>query len=560
MKKNILYSVLLIVFALGLHGCSCSPVSKNTDNAAPGLYLSQFSVFEGNSGAKVSVNFSVTLQRENSDEITVAYAVLAIDPTGRTAEEIADFAVVDDADNSGPNTDVIATSGTITFAAGGSDEIQASLDLIGDTVYERNEIFQIVLSAASAGVTIVDGSIEAVIKNDDAVPVVTMAADKTSIAEVFDGGFLGGTTSVALNNADLIFTLDRPSGVDTKLSLSTQMLQGAAVGNADFRIDYFFVQGGTTLYLNDPVVIPAGDTTAVVTVAVVDDGVAEGDEGFQLTLLDPIDATLDTAVGANKIQFTLADNDSGIATKISKVNDTGLIELISVSAGLTPAQNDETDAKKGLDNTLPIADDGRVGFDYTRYDTSGAETTAVFAYGDTMVPWECVKDNVSGLVWEVKALSGVRSSAHKYTWYDPNTATNGGDRGEQGNDICVAGSSLLNECNTAYYAADVNQTKLCGMTGWRLPTIDELRTLVDYGIESGPGVGQRVVSYDTDYFAADVTGANFTWSSTTDAQSTSRARTMRFLTPSSEESRDKGNPTFHVIRLVNDSLLTSQQP
>jgi len=204
---------------------------------------------------------------------------------------------------------------------------------------------------------------------------------------------------------------------------------------------------------------------------------------------------------------------------------------------------------------------------YTTFGSDGAEVDANVVYNDEMgdnMPWSCVRDNVTGLLWEVKTRgnTGVRSESQSYYWFDPNYSTNGGFRGEAGNDVCSA-NNLDNGCNTSYYVADMNHIRLCGMTGWRLPTVEELRGLVDYGVTSDtstPGVPEEdisLVAYDTDYFIGDVTGISFTWSSTTDTNSPERARIIQFRTPSFEESRIKDKSFNAGIRLVNDSLLST---
>ena len=561
MQKNILISILLTVFTLGLYGCSCSQSSKASHNLAPGLYLSKLSVLE-DSSAEAVIRFTVKLERENSEEVTVNYAITAIDPDGRSAEEIADFAIVG-ADTIDPEVDVVSNTGTITFVSGGSSEVQTEVEIVADTIYEHDESFLITLSAASAGVNIVQASIEAVIVNDDSIPVISMDTPTYTIAEAFSGiGFAAGVPSDPLSNAELTFTLDAVSRVDASVIVSGLGLVTETTNAAGHQIDYILVQGTDVLYLNRPVVIPAGDTSVVISVKAIDDGLAEGTEGFQLTMGATIDTVFDRTNNKHKVSFLVTDND--VITKVSPVNDTGLLQIVF---WLTAANEAEVDANHGVDSTLPAKiGGGRAGFDYSRYDTNGnlvasAEPNYFNADGKEVVPWECVKDNVSGLVWEVKALFGVRYVGHNYFWYDPNEATNGGNEGASGYGICVAGSSLLKECNTSYYVAEMNKAKLCGMTGWRLPTIEELRTLVDYGISAGndEALGQRDITYDTAYFAGDVLASKFTWSSTTDAQSPSRARTIRFRTSSFlEESRSKGSSSFATIRLVNDSLLLAQ--
>ena len=72
---------------------------------------------------------------------------------------------------------------------------------------------------------------------------------------------------------------------------------------------------------------------------------------------------------------------------------------------------------------------------------------------------DCVKDNSTGLIWEGKTTSGPRASS--------NAHTNFGDK--RNGDV-------------SEYASTVNATRLCGFTDWRLPTKDELTSLVVSGV------------------------------------------------------------------------------
>lgn len=83
---------------------------------------------------------------------------------------------------------------------------------------------------------------------------------------------------------------------------------------------------------------------------------------------------------------------------------------------------------------------------------------------------ECVRDNVTGLIWEQKTNDGgLRDKDNTYTWYNPNNRTNGGHAGYE-----YAGK------NTHEYIRQLNAQNYCGYHNWRLPTSAELDSIVDY--------------------------------------------------------------------------------
>ncbi len=177
------------------------------------------------------------------------------------------------------------------------------------------------------------------------------------------------------------------------------------------------------------------------------------------------------------------------------LNDIGVTQCANLTQnGLAcpqtsfPRQDAETgrDAQAGLQK----AGGGSAGFDFTTL--SGG----------------CVRDNVTGRVWEVKTDdNGLRDKDWTYTWYNPDPATNDGNVGRLGSNTC--GGFLGNQCNTQAYVTAVNALNpaLCGFTDWRMPTGEELRTIVDYS-RSNPTI-------DTGYFPNTV--SNWYWSASPDA-------------------------------------------
>ena len=109
--------------------------------------------------------------------------------------------------------------------------------------------------------------------------------------------------------------------------------------------------------------------------------------------------------------------------------------------------------------------------DYVKIDKSGAELA------NSATEWSCVYDKDSGLIWEVKTnIVGKLNYNHDYyTWYDSNPKTNGGDSGRKDN--WFKPSQTLQ--NSEDFLQATNSSALCGYLGWRLPELEELKTIVD---------------------------------------------------------------------------------
>jgi hypothetical protein len=189
------------------------------------------------------------------------------------------------------------------------------------------------------------------------------------------------------------------------------------------------------------------------------------------------------------------------------LNDTGITTCSdAASNGLAcpPTGFDGQDAEYGRDVSANDDTDGHAGFSFTKLDSSGnALADQSVAYATT--PWSCVQDNVTGLIWEVKTSTGLRSSAYHYTWYNSDVATNGGSAGTANGGTCVDGTN----CDTEKFVAAVNGVALCGASDWRLPSREELSSLVDSSVASpGPTI-------DTGWFPNTV--ASFYWSASPNA-------------------------------------------
>jgi hypothetical protein len=122
---------------------------------------------------------------------------------------------------------------------------------------------------------------------------------------------------------------------------------------------------------------------------------------------------------------------------------------------------------------------GAAGFDFTKICRNGE------AAGEGKCPpnpspgtdsenWACTRDNVTGLVWEIKGKSGLQDRKNTYTWYNPDESVNGGGDGREKGGSCEGSG-----CDTLAYVEKVNGLNLCGMNDWRMPTKRELLSIVN---------------------------------------------------------------------------------
>ncbi len=205
----------------------------------------------------------------------------------------------------------------------------------------------------------------------------------------------------------------------------------------------------------------------------------------------------------------------------------------------------DAQAKAG---TLKKVGGGMAGFDFTKVSSTGrvlAKQDGVYSESGTEAAgtqWDCVRDNVTGLVWEVKRNNAnhLRHMDHTYTWYNPDSATNGGSEGTEGGGSVCKGVADENKCNTQSYVTAVNTAGLCGKKDWRMPTVDELRSLHHAGSATDPAI-------DTGYFPN--TSSNWTWSSLSDAGNVANAWSTYFDKQGSGEFSD-GKEIERPVRLV----------
>jgi hypothetical protein len=221
---------------------------------APSLTVKDVTVTEGDSGTKNAV-FTVTLSATSADPVSVDYATV-----DGSAKAPGDYA---------------AASGTLTFAPGELSK-RVTIAVAGDTLDEPHETYSVELSNP-AGATIADGRGAGTILDND--PEVSISVDDVARAE-------------ANGPANFTVSLSKQSGKVVTVAYATA--DDSALAGDDYG-----ARSGTLVFL-------AGDTSKSVTVPLVDDEVAEGDESFAVTLASSVNAPLADAVGVG----TILDDDA----------------------------------------------------------------------------------------------------------------------------------------------------------------------------------------------------------------------------------------------------------
>ena len=223
------------------------------------------------------------------------------------------------------------------------------------------------------------------------------------------------------------------------------------------------------------------------------------------------------------------------------LNDTGMdwwADDTTNYLSAPPAGYPGQDASVGRDVSQDNDADGHGGFSFTKLDAGGQAVEA------TAASWSCVRDNVTGLTWEVKTADrGLRDKDWTYTWYNPDEATNGGSAGYP--DTPTSGGAAckdVDRCDTAKFVADVNVVGLCGARDWRLPTRGELQSIVDYS--------HTPSSIDMAYFPDISQPSALFWSSSPSAFDPDAAWIVYF-----NGGNAGGDPKFSTlnhVRLVRD--------
>jgi Tol biopolymer transport system component len=256
----------------------------------PSLSINDISVTEGNSGT-TDATFTVSLSAATSTDVSVDYAT-----ADGTATAPSDYA---------------STSGTLTIPTGATSRT-ITVPVVGDTVVEPDETFTVALSNA-ANATIAKAQGTGTIVNDDSeTPPPSLSIDDVSVPE----GDAGSTNAV--------FTISLSAATTKDVSVHYDTADGSATAGSDYTAT------------SGDAVIPLGQTSTTVSVAVLGDTVVEGDETFTVNLSSPSNATL----GRAQATGTIVDDDGGpVAAFTAQPNPVGCEAVVSFDGSASSDTN-----------------------------------------------------------------------------------------------------------------------------------------------------------------------------------------------------------------------------
>ena len=279
------------------------------DDAPPLVSVADTQVVEGNSGS-TNMAFNVTLNHITSDVVVVDYTTVPV-----TATEIGDYT---------PQT------GQVTFQPGETSK-PVLVPVIGDTLFEGNETFELHLTAVT-NASINDGIATGTIIDDEAAPLINV-----SDPQLVEGS--SGTTSMTF-----IVSLSFSTSVTVTANYFTQDVTANAPSD-------YTAQSGVLTFT-------PGQTSQLVQVPIVGDLVFEGNETFNLILGSASNAIIGKGVGVG----TILDDDNAPLLRVSDAQadepNSGTTNMV-FTVTLSPASSINV-----IVGYATLDDSARAGLDY----------------------------------------------------------------------------------------------------------------------------------------------------------------------------------------------------
>jgi hypothetical protein len=451
-------------------GGTSKPTASNTNIS---LAASTLNINEGGVSERKTDNIKLRLSQSHSTNIVVNY--VTIDDTALGGR------------------DYEPKNGSVTFSPG-EREKNIQVTVIGNNNNDEDKRFNVSLTLATGdNAKLINENAAIVIKDDDPEPKVTLELDRLDVRE-------------GVGSVDIVAKLDRGSYQTVTATLA---FAGLASKTNDYNV------------VSSEIIFAPYETTAHTTITIFEDDIIEGTE------------TIDIAFER------LSNGSEGLANTLKvlilgdlRLTDSGVISYYNngrFDALVPDGEHPYQDADFGLDtNDLYANRNGVYGFFYNKIDDAGNALPA------NNTRQECTYDAHTGLTWEIKSeffhhdfsekptaeeleyelmITGQHYNNRngRYRYYNADDTKNGGSRGSVNNKELTApvfasqscmfpprdhpmhiSSVTQRGCTTDSYVALVNKTAKCGAIDWRLPSINELQTLMVYEVSHR--------GFDQDYF------------------------------------------------------------
>lgn len=257
---------------------------KILDNDAQ-VFINDVTIVEGDDGQQTAL-FTVSLNTALSGPVSVKYKTVLVGGEANSDPAYLDFVEIEDT--------VDSPAPTLTFTAGQTTKTIA-VSILGDLHYEAtDETFEVLLFGAS-GVQIADATGVGTIVN-------TSPLDPQQTITVADGTLVEGDSGTANMTFDVTLN-GGPAATDTVITFT--VVNGTAKGGTDYSVPVSLT-----------VTIPAGDTSAQISIPIIGDETDENDETFTVVLTDAGTVPIETAVATGAI----TDDDAAPTASINSVS------------------------------------------------------------------------------------------------------------------------------------------------------------------------------------------------------------------------------------------------
>lgn len=270
----------------GLNGTPSNTITiKNVPQSATptvGFASNNMSIVEGDNGNKLAT-FEIVLSSAINTEVVVSFST--------DAKKFGTAAA---------GSDFISQTGTVTFAPGETKKT-VTVEIVGDSVHEKNEYFYLDITSAKGATIVTNGAegsrnswVMATIKNDDvsAVPTIGFAKNNASIVEGNEGKRF----------FQVAVTLSSASTQQVSLDYTTQKKNGSATSGVDFLSSV-----GTLTFA-------PGETSKLISVEILGDKIYEANEYFYIDLIGAKGAAVvtDGAEGSRNswVMATIQNDDA----------------------------------------------------------------------------------------------------------------------------------------------------------------------------------------------------------------------------------------------------------